>query len=170
MLNGSIDSRKVQDAIINIMKGGEAAFNRRDVNSVVGLSADSVARVKELISKAASNETPVPGLEVGDFDLPYIDNRDITGKLADVFQQTLSFVLANTGTGKDGQSGNSLGQPEVPRIVWEELLVNALIHRDYFVSVPVRVSIFSDRVEIVSAGHLPNILTLENNKAGNFNI
>ena len=58
----------------------------------------------------------------------------------------------------------------MPRIVWEELLANALIHRDYFISAPVRVFVFSNRVEIISPGHLPNNLTLENIKAGNSNI
>lgn len=100
----------------------------------------------------------------------YIDSRDITGKLADVFQQTLNFLISNTGTSQNGQSVNSLGKPEIPRIVWEELLANALIHRDYFVTAPVRVLIFSNRVEIISPGHLPNNLTLENIKAGNSNI
>ena len=100
----------------------------------------------------------------------YIDSRDITGKLADVFQQTLGFLISNTGTIQNEQSVNSIGVPEVPRIVWEELLANALIHRDYFISAPVRVFVFSNRVEIISPGHLPNNLTLENIKAGNSNI
>ncbi len=74
-------------------------------------------------------------------DERYIDSRDITGKLADVFQQTLGFIVAN-----------------------------ALIHRDYFVSAPIRVLVFADRVEIISPGHLPNNLTIENIKAGNSNM
>lgn len=103
-------------------------------------------------------------------DERYIDSRDITGKLADVFQQTLGFIIANTRAVQGEQSFNSQGDPEIPRIVWEELLANALIHRDYFLSAPVRVLVFADRVEIVSPGHLPNNLTIENIKAGNSNI
>ena len=100
----------------------------------------------------------------------YIDSRDITGKLADVFQQTLGFIIANTRAAQGEQGFNSQGQTEIPRIVWEELVANALIHRDYFISAPVRVLVFSDRVEIISPGHLPNNLTIENIKAGNSNI
>ena len=48
-------------------------------------------------------------------------------------------------------------------------MFNALIHHDYFVSAPVRVWVFSDRVEIVSRGYLPNNRTLENLKTGNSN-
>ena len=103
-------------------------------------------------------------------DERYIDSRDIAGKLADVFQQTLGFIVANTRAAQGEQGFNSPGQPEIPRIVWEELVANALIHRDYFVSAPIRVLVFTDRVEIISPGHLPNNLTIENIKAGNSNM
>ena len=100
----------------------------------------------------------------------YIDSRDITGKLADVFQQTLGFIMANTRATQGEQGFNSQGQAEIPRVVWEELVANALIHRDYFISAPVRILVFADRVEIISPGHLPNNLTIENIKAGNSNM
>lgn len=103
-------------------------------------------------------------------DERYIDSRDITGKLADVFQQTLGFIVANTRAVQGEQGFNTQGEPEIPRIVWEELVANALIHRDYFVSAPIRVLVFADRVEIISPGHLPNNLTIENIKAGNSNM
>ena len=94
----------------------------------------------------------------------------IVGRLADVFQQTLGFLATNTGTLQGEQTVNSVGIPEVPRIVWEELVANALVHRDYFITAPVRIFIFANRVEIISPGHLPNNLTIENIKAGNSNI
>jgi ATP-dependent DNA helicase RecG len=59
--------------------------------------------------------------------------------------------------------------PEIPRIALEEIIVNALVHRDYFISASIRVFVFDDRVEIISPGHLPNNLTIENIKAGNSN-
>jgi ATP-dependent DNA helicase RecG len=100
----------------------------------------------------------------------YLDSRDIDGKLADIFQQTLLFLVALTPARQRDRSVNSIGIPDVPRLVWEELVANALIHRDYFAPAPVRVFVFSDRVEIISPGHLPNNLTVENILAGNSNI
>lgn len=100
----------------------------------------------------------------------YLDSRNIAGKLSDVFQQTVSFISANTHAVQGNQGFNSQGQSEIPRIVWEELIANALIHRDYFIQASVRVLVFTDRVEIISPGHLPNNLTIENIKAGNSNI
>lgn len=100
----------------------------------------------------------------------YIDSQDINGKLSDVFQRVLSFVLANIRYMQNEQGINSVGEPEIPRVVFEELVANALIHRDYFVSAPVKVLVFVDRIEILSPGHLPNNLTIENIKMGNSNV
>ena len=100
----------------------------------------------------------------------YIDSQDITGKLADVFQKSLGFVIGNLKHVQRDRSINSPGEPEIPRVALEELIANSLIHRDYFVSAPVRIFIFKDRIEIISPGHLPNNLTIENIKSGNSNI
>lgn len=48
----------------------------------------------------------------------------------------------------------------------EELVSNALVHRDYFVSAPIVIFVFADRIEIKSPGHLPNNLTIERMKMG----
>ncbi|MER2471074.1 RNA-binding domain-containing protein [Photorhabdus laumondii] len=109
-----------------------------------------------------------PGVDIEDEH--YIDSQDINGKLSDVFQKVQGFVLANIRHIQNKQSFNSLGEAEIPRIVLEELISNALIHRDYFVSAPVKVLVFADRIEIISPGHLPNNLTIENIKMGNSNI
>lgn len=120
-------------------------------------------RLPSFIVKAAA----FPGTTLAEDS--YIDSRDITGRIADIFQHTISFILANTRQEQGEQSVNSLGISEIPRIVLEELVTNAIVHRDYFISAPIRVFIFSDRVEIISPGHLPNNLTVENIKAGNSN-
>lgn len=128
-----------------------------------------------LFSKNPSTRLPAFIVKAGAFPgesittESYIDSRDIAGNIADVFQQTLGFVLANITHIQGDQSVNSTGGPEIPRIVFEELLTNALVHRDYYISAPIRVFVFVDRVEIISPGHLPNNLTVENIKAGNSN-
>ena len=144
----------------------------------MNLAKDSVLNVAGalLFSENPQFKLPVfivkavcyPSLEPD--ETQYLDSREITGKIADVFQQALSFVQNNLQHRQGDQNVNSIGEPEIPRIVLEELLANALIHRDYFVSAPVRVFVFLDRVEILSPGHLPNNLTIENIKSGNSNI
>lgn len=109
-----------------------------------------------------------PGIEVDEEE--YIDSQDISGILSRVFDDSLGFILRNLRREQKGQGVNSLGLLEIPKIVFEELLVNALIHRDYFISAPVRIFVFMDRIEIISPGCLPNNLTIENIKHGNSNI
>ena len=100
----------------------------------------------------------------------YRDSQDMEGKMLNVFRDSLSFVNRNIHHVQAGQSVNSLGELEVPLVVFEELITNALIHRDYFVSATIRLFIFPDRIEIISPGHLPNNLTVAKIKLGNSNI
>lgn len=56
-------------------------------------------------------------------------------------------------------SGRFEGLPIVPRDVWLEGLVNAVLHRSYsMVGDHVRVEIFPDRVEIASPGRFPGLV------------
>lgn len=48
-----------------------------------------------------------------------------------------------------------------PEAVWE-IIVNAIIHRDYAISDDVQVSIFDNRIEVVSPGKLPGYVSLQN--------
>ena len=87
-----------------------------------------------------------------------------------MFEGAIAFVTRNLQKRQAGQGVNSLGKPEIPLVVFEELIVNALIHRDYFISAPIRIFVFSDRIEIISPGHLPDNLTIEMIKRGNSNL
>lgn len=53
----------------------------------------------------------------------------------------------------------SLSYP--PEAIWE-VMVNAIIHRDYSISDDIQVLIFDDRIEIMSPGRLPGYVTVEN--------
>ena len=86
------------------------------------------------------------------------------------FEGSMAFVLRHLRREQADQGVNSLGEIEIPKIVLEELLANAFIHRDYFVSAPIRVFIFGDRIEIISPGHLPNNLTVANIRSGTSNM
>jgi len=93
----------------------------------------------------------------------FIDNEPaFDGTLNEVYLKAFGFIDRNI---KKIQSGNSFNSPaiwEIPQEVFEEILVNALIHRDYFIQSTIKVFIFSDRIEVVSPGKLPNSLTIEN--------
>lgn len=62
-----------------------------------------------------------------------------------------------------GPDGKFQTVPEYPEFAWFEGLINAVTHRDYsFRGDYIRISMFDDRMEIISPGALPNIVTLDN--------
>ncbi|MGB4584766.1 MAG: RNA-binding domain-containing protein [Rhodoferax sp.] len=100
----------------------------------------------------------------------YIDTEDFDGPLPRLFADALAFIMRNLHKTQAGRGVNAPGRAEIAETVFEELLVNALVHRDYFVSAPIRLFIFDNRIEIISPGHLPNNLTVEKIRVGNSNI
>lgn len=100
----------------------------------------------------------------------YLDSEDFAGPLRRLFDGAMAFIQRNLRKVQAGRGVNAPGIPEIPLAVFEELLVNALVHRDYLISAPIRLFIFDDRIEIVSPGHLPDHLTVEHIRAGNSNI
>ena len=54
-------------------------------------------------------------------------------------------------------------EAEYPEFAWTELLVNAVTHREYAMEgAYIQVNIFDNRLEVISPGALPNIVTLQN--------
>ena len=99
--------------------------------------------------------------------LHYRDSRDMIGTIPELFRESMSFFKGNLRHEQKGQNFNSVGILEISEIAIEELVQNALIHRDYTKNAPVRLMIFDNRIEIVSPGRLPNDLTVESIKLGN---
>lgn len=108
----------------------------------------------------AVNSTEITGNNFADNEPPF------GGNLKDVFDQTITFIGRNLKKIQSGDTFNSQTSWEVPYEVFEELIVNSLVHRDYFINSTIKVFIFSDRIEIISPGKLPNSLTVENIMSG----
>ncbi len=94
---------------------------------------------------------------------------DTNGEIVEngLIEQTLEFVGRNApGTAKLA-GGRRIEKPAYPPEALREGIVNALIHRDYLLtSTDVELSIYSDRLEIISPGRLPNGVTPERMRAG----
>ena len=57
-------------------------------------------------------------------------------------------------------------KPEFPLEALREALVNAMVHRDYTISAPIRVILYDDRIEFRTPGRLPNTVTIESLRFG----
>jgi ATP-dependent DNA helicase RecG len=85
-----------------------------------------------------------------------------------IVEQAVAFVRRNTGvtaTLIDGARRQE--KPAYPDEAIREAVVNAIAHRDYLLSATdIELSIYADRIEIISPGRLPNGITPERMKAG----
>ena len=93
--------------------------------------------------------------------------EDFKGTIPELFKQGMNYVKSCIKYQQNGQGFNSHGISEVSIIALEEVLQNALIHRDYFKNAPVRLLVFDNRIEIISPGRLPDSLTVDEVKYGN---
>lgn len=91
----------------------------------------------------------------------YRDSQDFHGNLLELYKGTMSFLTRNLRWLQNGKGFNTEGDMEVPPTALEELVVNMLLHRDYFISAPWRIMIFDDCIELISPGALPNNLTAD---------
>jgi ATP-dependent DNA helicase RecG len=96
----------------------------------------------------------------------YRDSEDLSGCLRDLHRGMMSFLMRNLRRIQGEKGINTEGDLEIPAPALEELVVNMLLHRDYFVSAPWKVFIFDNRIELISPGSLPNNLTIENIRNG----
>ncbi|HSV75376.1 MAG TPA: ATP-binding protein [Chthonomonadales bacterium] len=87
---------------------------------------------------------------------------------AGVIEQALDFVRRNIEVEawiEDG--GRRQERWDYPLDAVREAVVNAIAHRDYTITVSdIELSIYADRLEVVSPGRLPNTVTVEKMRAG----
>ena len=82
-------------------------------------------------------------------------------------EQAMNFVRRNTKVVVENDGGRRIERPAYPDDVLREGIVNALIHRDYLLtSTDIELSVYSDRLEIISPGQLPNGITPEGMRLG----
>lgn len=110
----------------------------------------------------------IPGLNMGDTtdeEVRFTDNRRITGAVSEMLDEAVEFVRRNSRykTIID-QNGKRIDKPEYPLKAVREAVLNALVHRDYSIhteSVPIRIEMYSDRMEIISSGGLYGKITID---------
>ncbi len=109
----------------------------------------------------------VDGYEIGDLGPSgerFIDNKRFDGTIPEMLEATLGFVRRNIKTAVViDENGRRFDRPEYPLIAVRELILNALIHRDYSVHTedsPIRVILYHDRLVVENPGGLYGRLTI----------
>ena len=82
-------------------------------------------------------------------------------------EQALYFVVRNTQPEARIENGARIDRTTYPVKVLREVIVNALVHRDYTIAgTDISLIIFDNRLEVTSPGRLPNTATIESLKSG----
>ena len=84
-----------------------------------------------------------------------------------VVDRAVDFVVRNMGTSAWLEGGRRRRKKALPKDAVRESIVNAVVHRDYtLISTDVEVSLYHDRLEVISPGRLPNGVSVEKMKEG----
>lgn len=91
-----------------------------------------------------------------------LDRKEFAGNLYDNYIDALNYLRAKLNTEFIIKGGPREERLELPEDALREAILNAVAHRNYFVSgANIQIYIFSDRVEITNPGGLVNGLTLK---------
>ncbi|MGN1457994.1 MAG: ATP-binding protein [Acutalibacteraceae bacterium] len=156
-----------------------ATLKESEINRLQGFVTDNKPTVAALMLFAVYPQAyfpqlcitavSVPGKEkssVGSVGERFIDNRRIEGSISQMLNDTLIFIRKNmkVKTIIDQNTGMRKDKTEYPVIAVRELVLNALIHRDYSIhteSAPITITMYSDRMEIENPGGLYGRMTLD---------
>lgn len=97
------------------------------------------------------------GLGQNDFQ----DRRDLSGSLLEQMNQAYAYIDLNNRTHATFQGLLRTDQRAYPEQALREALLNAIVHREYSFPASTLISIYSDRIEFLSVGGLPDGITLE---------
>ena len=96
----------------------------------------------------------------------FISKKTIKGTFDEMFEDSIRFVVSQLRVYQIEKDFNSNGELEINQEVLTELIVNALVHRDYYINSSIKIFMFHDRIEIITPGKLVNSLTVEKIKNG----
>lgn len=96
----------------------------------------------------------------------FVSKAKFSGTFEKIFNESLSFLKSNFKHTQVESDFNSQAKLEIDERILVELIINALIHRDYYIQSSIKIFIFYRRVEIISPGKLTNSLTVEKIKSG----
>jgi ATP-dependent DNA helicase RecG len=92
-----------------------------------------------------------------DRSAPTAKRHQVTGSLVEQARKAIQILAPETHTVFKKESDKP-NQVKYPIRALQEAVVNAIVHRDYEIDEPTRVTVFSDRIEVHSPGSLPRAI------------
>ena len=96
----------------------------------------------------------------------FIDRKEFEGPVYEQIENAYNFVLEHINIGAKIEGLYRKDIPEIPQEAIRELIVNAVMHRNYLAHSNIQVCIYDDRLEITNPGGLYGGLTIEKMLSG----
>ncbi len=96
----------------------------------------------------------------------FIDKKEFSGNLFTIIERSIEFLQNHLNLNAHIVGLQRVEKYEIPLLALREIILNAIIHRDYTRNSDIKIAIYDDLVEIVSVGGLVNGLTIEDINSG----
>ena len=120
-----------------------------------------------------ADKNQFPGIDIVKFgeNVSVIHKRATFDKISvlEVYEKTLE-IFRDYYQYEEIQSADRKKVDKIPETAFREAIANALIHRVWDVESQIKVSMFDDRIEIISPGGLPSGITEDEYLAGKFSV
>jgi ATP-dependent DNA helicase RecG len=94
----------------------------------------------------------------------FIDMKILEGTIPELREKAMKFIAEHIRHAVYFDANRRYDRWEYPLRALEEVLTNALAHRDYFSNSDIQLAIYNDRIEVWNPGELPKPLTPEDLK------
>lgn len=92
--------------------------------------------------------------------------RDCLGSLFQQVEESFAFIVSCLNRQYTIEHLKRTEKYEIPLDALREVLINAIVHRNYQIPAPNKIAIYEDRIEIFSPGNFPGPLTLNQLEMG----
>ncbi len=89
-------------------------------------------------------------------------SKDCVGTLPEQFSQAYDFVIQHLQRSFEIRGKRRYEQLAIPEEAIREIIMNAVVHRNYHLQSPIKIAIYENRVEIFSPGNFVGPMNVEN--------
>jgi ATP-dependent DNA helicase RecG len=153
-----LNQSKIKAFIKKVNDGGRFLLPAKPKDALLKLKLISDDSVSQAAMILFSNENLRYNVHIGRFKTTslIIDDKLISGNLFEVVQESMQFILSHLKVAFEikGTSTQRAEIFEYPIPAIRELLLNAIIHRDYSSSSDVQIKIFDQKISFFNPGNL----------------
>ena len=162
----SLNQELTFDAIGRAFAQAELPFSEAQMRTLGLLRGDGVYTNLALLLSDQNPHTTKAAVFEGGAKTTFKDRREFTGSLLEQLDDAAAFIDRYNSTRSRIEGLRRVDERDYPPEAIREALLNAVVHRDYAFGGPALVSIFSDRMELVTLGGLTKGITLSDLELG----